>query len=906
MIKRIIAAVLAAATLFTAAAAFAWEQTESNVQDNAKQLLYALDIMDNITQDGYKTDDKITRGELADIVMRMSGVYQERIYSDVFDDVTDETEYAASITNLVSMGVIADGDKYYPEDTALYEHAVKMLLYLLGYEVRVEYGGGWLEAVMRTASEIGLTKGIGAAAGQELNAGMLMALCYNALDCDVLVRDLNNDFTADSDKTLLSEKLDIYKQKGIVTSTSITSLTGEGKPGKAKVGNVEVDDINNIADDFLGMEVTAYYKVSTSSDKELVFVYATGNNNIVTISSSDLAPGAAGFGYTAVYYNNIETGKLLKVKIDEEADVIYNGKAFPSYTIDDYNLESGFLKFIDNDSDNSADVVFIEETENYVVDTLDTKNSRIYDMYGKSLNLEDSETVKITDMYGEPIELGQLARWNVLSVKASKDFSLVDITAYDDPVIGDVQSIMTENGETKVTIDGETFAVAKSYENAIAANNPNAKQIVLLQSGTYYLDAEEKIAAVSLDSVSSWRYGYLIKAYYDEGSERAGFKIVYDNTGAKRIEAAENVKIDGYKKEDGEIPAYFADAGNDTIPQLIKFMMNGQGYITKIDTAFPGANETSENLTKTLSGATGYWSVRTRRVGNDQTIGVQIDQSSTLIFQVPASSADKYDEDKYSIKTSGFTNNEYITYDAYDVDSVGLAKAAVIKKDSDSKGNFDPNRFIIVSKISKVVSSEDEVQTVIKGYSFTGEEQTEILSEEVDASKLKIGDLLAYDRNYKNEIDSFVYIYHHADGTAEGKNINNNFSMGEKDIGADYSQAYRLFNAVGDYSSAFTSNAQSYLTANVIADKIGSYIKAYKPGVYFATGDKDDFTQIQVFEQSCPYYASAPVKVFLCDDNKVSEITWSDLEQYVYSRNKTARALLFSTYSQLRTVYIYK
>ena len=905
MVKKLLAALLAAAAVANMVTAFAWEPVKEDTDDNARRLLYTLDIMDTVTSKGHKDDDKITRGELADIVMRLSGLYENRIYAKIFDDVDENSAYAASISNLVNMGVIAQADNFYPDDTALYEHAVKMIVYLLGYDVEAEYNGGWLQPVMRIASDIGLTKGIAATAGQELNAGMLNALCYNALDCEMLTRDLNNDFTKENDKTLLTEKFDIYKQKGIVEATSETSLTGSGKSEIARVGTTELTDADNLAADYLGMEAIAYYHVDDAKNNNLVFISPTDKNNITTVSADDLALDEAGTSYTSIYYEDSETEKVRKIRIDEEADVIYNGNAFPSYTLDDYEIEAGFVKFLDNDGDSMADVVFIEAVENYVVDSINASDNQIYDMYGKYLDLDDCENLKIVDMYGKTLKLSELSKWNVLSVRQSKDGSLVTIKVYNDPVVGDVQSISTENGERKVTIDGDTFAVAKSYEEALQKRNANAKEIVLSQSGTYYLDEQEKIAAVSLDTVNSWRYGFLIKAYYDEGDERAGFKLIYDNTGMKRFEAADSVTIDGSKKEDDKIASYFYDAGGDTIPQLIKFMTNGQGYIRKVDTAAQGSNETSQNLTPSFIGATGYWSIRTRRVGNGDTVGVQIDPSATLIFQTPTSSADKYNEDKYSVRTYSFKNNDYLTYDAYDVDSTGLAKAVVIKSDGDSNDSYDNKQMLILTKVDKIVDSDDEVRTVISGYDFNGNTVKETMANDADLLNVKAGDIVAYTYNYKNEIEKFVYVYHHESGTVSGKSIGTGFIVGDKDIGADYNQSYKLFYTTGDSNQAFSSNSQSYLTANVIADKLGGVIKAYQPGVFFATGDPDDLANVQIYEQSCPFYTSSPASVFLCENNKVTTISWGDLEQYVYSRNKTARALLFTTYSQLRAVYIY-
>ncbi|MCR4693014.1 MAG: hypothetical protein K5664_03945, partial [Firmicutes bacterium] len=749
--------------------------------------------------------------------------------------------------------------------------------------------GNLFDDILNQAKNIGITKNVVAVKGQELNAGMLLALCYNALDCCILERNSIDGFTKDQNKTLLSERLKVHTVKGIVSSTAFTSLVGAGAAKSATIAGVQIDDPDGIANDYIGMDVVAYFSEDHFGKEGLICVCPTANNRILELLPEEL--DIANSTYTEIRYSDRNTGRTSRVRIDNYADIIYNGKAFPSYSLSDYDIKMGCLRFLDNNNDSVADVVFIEEYENYVADVVNITSNKIYDVYGKCLNLEDCENIFWRDMYGDKIDISQVSKWNVLSVKASKDGDLINIAVYDDPVTGDVQSIETNGFERRVTIDGDTFGIADSYETALLAGNANAKEIVLSQSGTYYLDANEKIAAVLLDEVSSWRYAYLISAKYKRKDDIAAFKLIYDNTDTKTFLSGEKVRIDGKKYNSEDAVEYFSD-GTNTIPQLIKFTLNGQGEVEKIDTLVIGSGETSENLTKTLASQTGYWSVRTRRVGKGAAVGVKIDPSTTRIFQIPELAADKYDESKYSVRTKVFANNESITYDAYDIDEFGVAKAVVMRGKNVVLGS--PEKTTIVTKTVKMLI-EDEVYTVLQGIDCSGKEVSLKIEDTVDVSKLSAGDIVICALDYKGDVSDFTYFYDNETGTAT-ENMDSTFSVGDKNIGKNFTESHKLFNTTGDYNASYVANAQHYLTANVIAEKMGNCIKAYVPGTTFAGADKDDYSQIQIFEKSS-------AKIFLCKDKKVEAIQWDDLEEYVYSRNSNARALILSTYSQLLAVF---
>lgn len=883
LIKKFVSLIIALST-FIGCVSYAWEPVANDNSENVKEFLNVLNIIDVVTNKGYKDNDLLTRGELADIVMRLSGRYESAAYSDIFGDVTEDTQYASSITTLTAMGVIAEAQNFYPDEPALYEHAVKMIVYLLGYNALAEYEGGWISPIFRIANNIGLTKGINASIGQQVDAAMISALAFNALDCTVMERTLSNDFKTDNDKTLLTEYFDIYKIKGIVSANNITSLTrGVTMVNEAVINNITYSDEGGIAQNLLGMEVIAYY---TEDDSEIVYAYPTSKNNVLTVKATEIEKDAAGFGYTDFYYTESEKDKTQRVKIKSGADVIYNGRAYPEFTDDTFKIQSGNIRFVDNDNDGVADVVFVNESETYVVGTVNIQEQQIYDIYGKILMLEEVDFLRISDMYGGKMDLNQLTEWNVLSVMQSKDGEVVEIVSYNDPVMGDVRAVWTEDGESYVNVDGDVFAIAPSYLKALADKNSKAKEIVIGQSGTYYLDNDERIAAVVLDESNSWRYGFIINTYIDDATECLRFKIICDNSGAAFYDAAKSLRIDGYVREG--IKAYNAmcldvngDNTGEPVPQLVKFMMNGQGLVSRIDTAAKTEKETTENLDKVVSKKSEYWSSRTGRLGIDESVGIMLNTNSTIIFRVPES--DIYNEEKYSMQAGYITNNEIITYDAYDVDFAGTAKAIVIYGEAGGT-SVNYGSTLIVTKVEEALDADDEAHTVITGYNMSGQTVMQNVAWDVDASAITPGDIITYNVDYKSEINLITMLFDR-----------------EKD--SEYTETRRIYNTTGDYTPAYTSNAQSYMTANVIADKEGNYIKTMVPGTVI-----DSIIRSEINLSNSQIYSLSDAVIYLYDSSskdKVTKISSAELEEYVYYRNKDARAILLTTYSQLRAVYIY-
>ena len=878
MNKKICAALLVISMIFSSGLqVFAWESAADDANDFAKELINALNIMKIDEKGGFDEHKAVTRGELAEIIVNLANASGAKSYTQYFTDVNNDNEYASSISILAAMKIVSGtgNSEFKPEQNATYEQAIKMIVYTLGYKQVAEQSANSMSECIRIASELNITKGISAKNTDTLTKGIILNLCYNALDSEVLIQKNRGYERGD---TLLKEKFKIDKLKGIISTNYKTSLNSSEVTASKEYIKINGDyykDVTNSAADMLGMQVQIYYR-EENGDNVIVAIFATNQNQIIEIESQNLCSDSKQYDYNTVIYTN-ETNKEQKIKLDSNADIIYNGRAYLDFTLDLLKPSTGKMRFIDNNKDGKADVVLITEYDNYVVKSISEET--VYDKYGKYLSLKDADIIEIEGMYGSSMNIGQIVEWNVLSVAKSKDGKVIKIISLNDPVIGPIQSINSSDNRIKITIDGDVFMVADSYLKALSDKEPESKEFEVGRRGTFYLDKDEKIAAVLYDDANEWQYGFLFNAVVDENTEESFFKIMSDHTGAKNYDGADKIKIDGIICKNVEkIKENLGIADEKFEPKLIKFSMDGEGKISGIDTDRRTSKETEDTLIKAADKEEQYWSIRTGRFGNGETTGIQMDMNRTLVFQAPKT--DIYDYDKYIIRTKNYQNNDKLLFDAYDTDSTGLAKCVVIYNDS-SNSEPEYDRLILVSDTMIIYDDESgENLQMIRGYDTSGNVVEFVSDESEPQAEISDGDIITFNLNYKNRMENILIRFDRDD---------------------EYTISKRVFNNTGDYVADFTANAQDYMIKTVIGRKTGKNIMALAPEIDFSSM----LPELNYFNTQ--NYNLSDAKIFCINARgRINLLAENKVDDYVYPINTSARVVLYSTYTQLRTVYIYE
>ena len=881
-LKRITSLMIAMIMVLSALNFHVYAEQNTPGLDNAIGLLKALNIVDDNTV--IDDNEPISRGRLAKEVYKLLNM-NDVVYSKVFNDVTEDTEYSAYITSLAQMGIIFPGDMYYPDDTATYEQAVKMIVCVLGYD-NVITGGEWPSNYLSGANSIGLTDNISASVGDILTGKMLISLLYNSLGCEILVYKGNGKYVTEDEKTLLTENFKVHKHKGIVTSNSNTylSINGNTQIDTGSVDNVYYSDPKGLLSELLGYEVYAYYK-ETDYDPEIIYAVKSNVNTVITVRAKDIdkanMKNLSQFAWEEGVKSRVKT-----IKLSDKMDVVYNGRSFPGFTVDTITPDTGSVVLIDNNSDRMVDVIFVWEHETYVFASMDKENQLIVDKFGKYFDYSKYDNVEFYDMYGQKTDSDAMAAWNVLSVYESADNEYCKIVIYDDPVIGTVDKMFTDEDGTWIVVDDEEYVISPEFEKAVEKGNSNAHKIVLGQTGTYYLNADEAVSASIIEDDWSSRYAYLVSASLDEIEEVMYIKLFMNEAqGFQTFQTKSEIRLDG--KKVGFAAAYQQlCAGNSNVEQqLIKIKLDEDSDIVNIDTAMSGANETRENLVCDAYKENFYWSIRTGRLGNGETLSYLLDRygESVETFVVPQN--DVYNVDNYS-KKADLKNNESYVVSIYDSNAVGVPKAAVVYQDSTEEsdifgnGNTDGGG-MIVTKIKTVVNEDGDIVDNIIGYRlFDGEAVNLYTNYKADVSQVKIGSLIDYYLDFKGRI----------------KRVN--VAIDPEDV--NYNNTYRLYYNTGDTVLPFLANASRYVGATVIAKKDGSYISVPESGTDIEALDPDNINL-----KNSMIYDLGNAKIFLCENKKVTEINANELDSYVYSMNPDARVVIMATYSQLKGIVVY-
>ena len=452
--------------------------------------------------------------------------YIMRCLSNV-SDLIDASKFASPFTDVSEMSLgrdaivlaekldIIDGsgnNLFEPEENITLQEAAKILVTILGYKDIAEQTGGYPLGYTVKATELRLFDGCQITEEGYITPECLVKMLMNTMNAEVLrmgtIGVENGEYTKEyisiRDEIFLNYAFDIYRATGILDSTEYTSLDGISEIGSGKVtidGQIyEVEESE--APNLLGYYTECYYRYDENDDlRRIVYIEADEDRNtVITVSSEDIAREETSTD-RFVYYTENET-KSKNMKISKAAVLIYNGGQ-KRISIDALCPQWGTVTLIDNDSDDTADVVIVMNYRTILVSGTSASSYTVTDMLGGQpieLDPTDSEyTVCFLTKNGQPILFESIETRNVISYAESQGngknvkYAIVS----DATVVGTIQEI----GEKTVVID----------EVEYPAENNLIKQLSVGEEGTFYLDFTEELlrARGEKDVV----YGYLNKLH---------------------------------------------------------------------------------------------------------------------------------------------------------------------------------------------------------------------------------------------------------------------------------------------------------------------------------------------------------------------------------------------------------
>ena len=751
--KKLIASVLTSImTLSMAMASFAAVPSDvANTKfEEAAEVLGVLNVMVGDAEGTFRPDDTIIRSEATKVGVAISGLTDVANVSSAVSKFPDvpKGHWATGFINVATDQKLVVGDTegtFRPDADITYQEAVTILVRALGYEAKAQAKGGYPTGYLVTASDIGLTKGVTGTQNGAISRGNVAQLAYNALTINLMEQtgfgsNINYEVV---DKTLLEEKLGVEKVTGQVMAVGNASLDGKSNLSKNNIliGEEIFDtgsaDVRNV----LGFTVDAYVKEGTHSNRELLLARPTAGKNesiVINAENIDKITNEEGKKEISYWKNPEKDNKTTTATINADANIIYNGK---SGSAEDFKLiESGNITLLDTEGKGSYDVVFVNETVNYVVEEVVTTSNKIVDKYGQKTLVADPEDDNLTFVIvkgTERIELSDLKEWDVLTVTISKDGELVYAEVSNEKVTGKI----TEKSGDTFYIDGKGYEVAK-----------------LLDEGTFYLDIEGKIAAVDSETAASNNYGYLVNATVTTGMDKVLQAKIFTKTGETTVvSSGDKITVNGAK---GKTPAEALDILNgesDQVKaQLVTFEVNSKGVLTEINTATETSeiNENKFTMNMAENGVT-YKASSGKLVGKDMSVNITKD---TVVFDIPEGKTDTSD---FAVRNSEFfTDGDSYDVMVFDVAEDRSAKAVIV---TSSTGMADEEAHLaIVDKIA--LGRDDDENDIEILYAYQNGEKIQLNTTEagilVKGDKpLQQGDIIQFETNINGDIESINLVF---------------------------------------------------------------------------------------------------------------------------------------------------
>jgi len=767
--------------------------------EEAAKVLSAFDIMVGDGGTGlFRPNDPITRSEVTKIAVALKGLNNaasnslQTKYPDVGND-----HWAKGYINVGTSEKLVIGDgmgNFRPDDKISYAEAVTILVRAIGYEPQASSKGGFPTGYLVAGNSTGLTDGVAVVSARSSNTisrGEVAKLAYNALNINLMEQTGfgSNEKYEITDETLLTSKHDAVLVQGRVTAVGSSALEGSGvAKDEIMIGNKVYDIGNSDIRNVLGLNVDAYVSTASKTKDTLIAIVPTEKQNaITTIKADDLQ------SVTSNEITYLNGNKKLKIQIPSGSYMVYNGKAADIDALK--MIDAGYITVVENSK--SQKIVFINETQNYVVDEVISSSGKVIDKYGKSplvLDKDDDDLTFIIEKDAKVIEPNELKEWDVLTVTVSEDKSLVYGTVTNNPVEGKI----TEKDDNAVTIGGKEYEIAKDYPNEIKLND----------EGIFYLDNEGKIAAFSEDKTHSNDYAYLNNMAVTTGLNGAlKLEIFTKNGETKSLEAASKIKINNktYSTPSAALSA-LGEKG-----QLITYTVNSEGKVNTVNTSVESSAVNEDKFTLNFSeNNVKYSSKNSKLLANKMKVTVD---SSTVVFDIPANA--KNTEDYSIADKSFFTDGDMYDIIVYDV-SEELVAGAVIVTSSENKASEESN-IVVVDRLATV--KDESGDTVTKLYGFMGGEKVTFVSDKdlfvKGNSRLESGDIIQVKADAKGNAKAVSVLFDIDKAENEfSKEISENLTLEYGKVTKKFTNSFNLQINGGEVNNYSTSNANVYVVDN--------------------------------------------------------------------------------------------
>lgn len=732
------------------------ERTESIKDSEDYPLLNTLRIVMGEFSDYDSAADIVTRGEAAVYLARLYHVEIDLNASAAYVDVEAHRAISPYIDFAQKMGMFDNMDRrrFRPDEAITRNELAIMACRVLGFGAMYGTEENYPAQYYTQAERSKIFRGV--SAENTFTRKEFLRILTNILNADMCLQTSFGDegtFSVKSGQSLLKERFQVTKASGIVTGCGFVNLNGNEKIRDGKISiSQELYDIDFAQETdytaFVGHMVEFYLDIADESEKKIILMTQSAKSSELNLLGEDV--GSESNTGAITYYTEEERKTTCNIAANTVA--FFNGSNVGRFTAElaeKLSDEESSIKLIDNNGDDTFDVIFIYQYETYVVDSIDETSQRIYLKYDKliegnryiSLKEENGYTTELL-MNGVPTTLDRLRTNNILScIPTYEDGKLANLKI----IVSrrNVTGVVSEVSEDRYGINGGSYRLSKHYQS-ILGKYQEAPQLKLGSEGRFYLDAIGNIAAVSL--TQEVYYGYMKKLYAKSSSllnEEYGVEI-YDETGVWfEGDLAKHVTLDGNLMKQSACAAELTKTG-DFEPQVVRFALTNN-QVSMIDTVQAGSGDPDYDIlelkdTYHASLGTDYGNITGRyyRFINQ-----------TKFMTLPE---DKEKKNQYSvIGRYSFAEGETVFLKVYGIDEFQTVTFCV-QDYSDIQGTETYENYVmVVEKVGRV--SNDDGETVQRAYGYYARggwgsgEMTEATLDEAEPGvfqNVKTGDVLMF------------------------------------------------------------------------------------------------------------------------------------------------------------------
>ncbi len=808
-------------------------------------LLKTLGIVDvSFDAEAFDTTKAVTRAEFAQYVMRLMNfdiLSSETLY---YNDVSKNHYAYDEITTLTKYGYFSGVDikKFDPEAAMVKDHAFIVFLKLIGLTKALEAKNYDMGYIYGMCVQTGLLEGVSDGSAS-LTQGTLFKMLYNALDAKCYGEDFSGEYVRESDENLLyTTRKMIFMDNVQVTAVAGTEINGRSTEADTIVIGGKTFPLPNFeVYEYLGRNVDYIYREAGRDDiyaGELIRVTPAWDNDTTEIEVTPDCSFNRTTGKLTYYVGDIEK----KVTIPSNITLIYNGQFKGSGVYDVFGHDRYSLTLLE-DAAGKYTTAIVWEYSNFVVDSINVKEMVAY---GKGsnrkldLNANHYDTLEIVDMAGGKSSFDKIKQDDVLSIYFADGNKRARVCVVDSKVSGQVKTIT----------DGKMIVADKKYEffdENTVINGYLGKNVTL------FTDVKGYVAYCRIESSASSTVGYLYQAGVIGGAfeETLALKILNEdgtiNTYKTDAVTINNVR---YNKRPDDAFAVLSGGGSNVIPQLVSYVVNADGKVTKIDTAYDeealGADGEVHPLTvnarvkpldasETDTSQYAYHTVGSQRIGRKMAIN-----SKTKVFVVPADGDVPGSPDK-NFNVRALVEGTYPNAISYrtTAEPTFFEQYVVVKQGV--MATKHEQQVVMVDYVFQRVDSEGEVRKAIRfvdGEGVFSEVDVDTDACDVDRYNLQRGDMITFARSQmtKEITDLKVYYQPSTNTKITLGTVTEEFRIFYGWVNSAFPEGVRLgYNSGRDFDEILNQAAQSRTTV-VVYDKdineiiVGDYtdLKTYK------------------------------------------------------------------------------